>query len=232
MFCKQCGKRLEDHTRKCPYCGNIPEALSGGSGFWNMTTPPTTAPTGATPVNNPVANPVVNPVLTQEPASGRPMADTAVYQESAPTRSVGTILSIVSAALTLILLIVVIFLSVRVRNLSQQVEDMNSYMFTQEQIVDMIQQHTAAPPAPQEEVLPADDPAPEPELHSDEADSVEEPPEASPVPEAGSSEEEETSTQEKESSEESVQGDDALSPSVETEDTPSYTAPPVAAKTS
>lgn len=229
MFCKQCGKRLEDHTRKCPYCGNIPEALSGGSGFWNMTTPPTTAPTGATPVNNPVVNPVVNPVLTQEPVSGRPMADTAVYQESAPTRSVGTILSIVSAALTLILLIVVIFLSVRVRNLSQQVEDMNSYMFTQEQIVDMIQQHTAEPPAPQEEVLPADDPAPEPELHSDETDSVEETPEA--VPESGSSEEGEASPQEKESSEESVQGDDTLNPQVETEVAPSYTAPPAAAKT-
>lgn len=231
MFCKQCGKRLEDHTRKCPYCGNIPEALSGGTGFWNMTTPPTAAPTGATPVNNPVVNPVVTPVLTQEPVSGRSMADTAVYQEPAPTRSVGTILSIVSAALTLILLIVVIFLSVRVRNLSQQVEDMNSYMFTQEQIVDMIQQHTAEPPAPQEEVLPADDPASEPELHSDETDSVEETPEASPVHESGSSEEEEASIQEKESSGESVQGDDTLNPSGKTGDAPSYTAPPAAAKT-
>lgn len=37
MFCKQCGKQIKPGTGQCPHCGGNAAALSGGTGFWNLT---------------------------------------------------------------------------------------------------------------------------------------------------------------------------------------------------
>ena len=37
MYCKFCGKQVNPGTVNCPYCGHQADALSGGSGFWDLT---------------------------------------------------------------------------------------------------------------------------------------------------------------------------------------------------
>ncbi len=59
MFCKQCGKRIEAGVPKCPHCGRVPDALSGGTGFWNLTQGPAKAV------------PVVQPQVVQQPVPSR-----------------------------------------------------------------------------------------------------------------------------------------------------------------
>lgn len=36
MFCKGCGKAIDSAERICPYCGRRADALSGGTGFWDL----------------------------------------------------------------------------------------------------------------------------------------------------------------------------------------------------
>ena len=36
MFCKRCGKRVDTSASACPYCGRDVDAVSGGTGFWDL----------------------------------------------------------------------------------------------------------------------------------------------------------------------------------------------------
>ncbi len=36
MYCRSCGKQVKPGTAACPHCGREVEALSGGSGFWDL----------------------------------------------------------------------------------------------------------------------------------------------------------------------------------------------------
>lgn len=36
MYCKYCGKQIEPGSVMCPYCGQKADALSGGTGFWDL----------------------------------------------------------------------------------------------------------------------------------------------------------------------------------------------------
>lgn len=36
MYCKACGKKIEAGTVRCRYCGREVDALSGGTGFWDL----------------------------------------------------------------------------------------------------------------------------------------------------------------------------------------------------
>lgn len=38
MFCKSCGKSVDTSMRQCPHCGRAVDALSGGTGFWDLLT--------------------------------------------------------------------------------------------------------------------------------------------------------------------------------------------------
>ena len=36
MFCKRCGKRVDTSVSVCPHCGRDVDAVSGGTGFWDL----------------------------------------------------------------------------------------------------------------------------------------------------------------------------------------------------
>ena len=36
MFCKGCGKLIDSANKHCPHCGRDVDALSGGTGFWDL----------------------------------------------------------------------------------------------------------------------------------------------------------------------------------------------------
>ena len=36
MFCKGCGKLIDSAKKRCPHCGRDVDALSGGTGFWDL----------------------------------------------------------------------------------------------------------------------------------------------------------------------------------------------------
>lgn len=38
MFCKSCGKKIQTTSPSCPHCGRATDAMSGGTGFWDLTT--------------------------------------------------------------------------------------------------------------------------------------------------------------------------------------------------
>lgn len=68
MFCKSCGTPISTKSPHCPHCGRATDAMSGGTGFWDLVEQRSSAPAAnPSPVPSPAAAPPSPSVPTKLP---------------------------------------------------------------------------------------------------------------------------------------------------------------------
>ena len=168
MFCKQCGKKVAPGTARCPHCGRSADVLSGGTGFWDLTTPPA-APAPAeipTPAPVPVQIPEIpeTPVIPQAPVE-RPAPIPPVEQEPRrPRKNPLRPLVLLLVLVALILVIALAITAVRAGRLSDQLEEANAALALQEAEAAQEQEAPSSAPVPSPVItpVPSEEPSPEP----------------------------------------------------------------------
>lgn len=185
MFCKQCGKRIEAGIRQCPYCGRVPDVLSGGTGFWNLTQTSPAATPAAPPVQQPpvaqtipTVPPVVRPVnpvppMVEKPPVVPPMLEELGEPQMMESRGSGRILPLIFGVVMVIMLVAIIILSVKVSKLNDKLDAAQAALIAQEEDAE-------APEEPPVAEAPVVDASVQEETIIEEM--PEEPPEASPIP--------------------------------------------------
>lgn len=177
MFCKQCGKKVAPGIPRCPHCGRSADVLSGGTGFWDLTTPPA-APAPVTveiPTPTPMPAQIPETPVIPQPVPQPPVPPPVVEQE--PRRPRKNPLKPFVLLLGLVVLILVIALAitaVRAGRLSNQLEEANLALAAQEAEEAQPEPDEAPAPSPVITPNPSQEPTPEP--------SPSEEPEPSPSP--------------------------------------------------
>lgn len=188
MFCKQCGKPIDAGLRQCPYCGRIPDALSGGTGFWNLTQLPPSQQPVPQPVQQPIqAAATARPAVPIPPVQEAPLTPPPMPEVSENTREAGSgggrLLLLIFGVIVLILLVSVIVLGTRVSKLNSQLDTARAELQAAEEALQAIEltADTEKAPEPVAEDIP-EPPAASPAVTPPPAPSEEPTPEPSEEP--------------------------------------------------
>lgn len=137
MYCKYCGKPVDEGTMRCRICGRPVGPLEGGNGFWDLTEEkkaPADAGTGGADTVAPApANDAEVKKLQSEMAELRKKLENRPAQRKSPLPALAALLGLLALALCVFLLFQIRALSGRVQTLELEMAERNATIAYEEQ---------------------------------------------------------------------------------------------------
>lgn len=137
MYCKYCGKPVDEGTMRCRICGRPVGPLEGGNGFWDLTEEkkaPADAGSGGADTAAPTpANDAELKKLQSEMAELRRKLEDRPVQRRSPLPALAALLGLLALALGVFLLLQMRMLSGRVQEMDLELAERNAAVSVEEQ---------------------------------------------------------------------------------------------------